>query len=229
MDQLILKLQPDTKAVFENYYIGENETLINEISSVDKILDLQQVFIWCGKNQGKSHLLQATCSSFSKNNRNSVYLPMKKIKLYNTSIIDGLDTINLICIDDIDEICGDNNWERAIFNLINTVRATKNCILISSNQAPDHLNVSLPDLKSRLSWGPVYKIQELDDKQQVNAITLRAKFLGFNFPKESAQFLQNHLKRDMQHLSEAILSLEKETLVQQRKITIPFIKSVLGI
>ena len=55
MDQLILKLQPNTKAVFENYYIGENETLINEISSVDKILDLQQVFIWCGKNQGKSH------------------------------------------------------------------------------------------------------------------------------------------------------------------------------
>ena len=67
------------------------------------------------------------------------------------------------------------------------------------------------------------------DMQQVDAITLRARFLGFDLPKESAKFLQNHLKRDMQHLSEAILSLEKETLVQQRKITIPFIKSVLDI
>ena len=55
---------------------------------------------------------------------------MKKIKLYNTSIIDGLDTISLICIDDIHEICGNNDWELAIFNLINKVRATENCILI---------------------------------------------------------------------------------------------------
>ena len=37
MDQLILKLQPDTKAVFENYYIGENETLINEIDKCKKL------------------------------------------------------------------------------------------------------------------------------------------------------------------------------------------------
>ena len=152
MDQLILKLQPGTRAVFENYYTGKNETLINEISSVEKILDLQQVFIWGGTNQGKSHLLQATCSRFSKSNRNSVYLPMKKVKLYNTSLIDGLESISLICIDDIYEICGDNEWERAVFNLINTVRATKNCILISSNQAPDHLKVSLPDLKLNLTF-----------------------------------------------------------------------------
>jgi DnaA family protein len=229
MDQLILKLQPDTSSVFENYYTGKNEPLINEISSVEKISSLQQVFIWGGKNLGKSHLLQATCSRFSSEGRNSVYLPMKEIKLHNTSIIDGLESISLICIDDISEICGNRKWELAVFNLINSVRATKNCILISSDQAPDHLKITLADLKSRFSWGPVYKLQELNDAQQVDAIALRASFLGFDLPKESAKFLQNHLKRDMQHLSNAVLSLEKETLVQQRKITIPFIKSVLDI
>jgi len=229
MDQLILKLQPDTSSVFENYYTGKNEPLINEISSVEKISSLQQVFIWGGKNLGKSHLLQATCSRFSSENRNSVYLPMREIKLHSTSVIDGLESISLICIDDISEICGNSKWELAVFNLINSVRATKNCILISSDQAPDHLKITLADLKSRFSWGPVYKLQELNDEQQVDAITLRASFLGFDLPKESAKFLQNHLKRDMQHLYKAVLSLEKETLVQQRKITIPFIKSVLDI
>ena len=87
--------------------------------------------------------------------------------------------------------------------------------------------ITLPDLQSRLSWGPVLQLKELDDADKMAALQLRAKGRGFDLPDEVAQFLMRRSPRDMSSLFALLDRLDEASLVQQRKLTIPFVRNLI--
>ena len=73
------------------------------------------------------------------------------------------------------------------------------------------------------------RLNVLKDKDVVKAIQLHAKIRGFDLSDDAAKFLLRRVRRDVCSLIEVIEVLDYESLAKKRKLTIPFIKSVLNI
>ena len=78
--------------------------------------------------------------------------------------------IDILCIDDVDAVLGKKEWDRQLFLLINELRANNKSIVMTATLNPLEATVSFPDLASRLVWGPVYKLNLLEDEGKSRAI-----------------------------------------------------------
>ena len=136
----------------------------------------------------------------------------------------------MICIDDIDAICGDKLWEESLFHFYNKIRDHQNArLIISSQMPPTQIPIALPDLKSRLSWGLVYQVNELDEESKARLLQILAEKRGFNLPESVIQFIISRASRNMHDLEQLLNKLDEASLIMQRKITIPFVKQVLDL
>ena len=112
--------------------------------------------------------------------------------------------------------------------LSNRVRENNNRLLMASAHPPEEAFVRLPDLRSRLSWGPVFQLQNLSDKEKFQALRFRAKQNGLELPENVAEYLMQRYPRDMFGLFERLAMLDKASMAMQRRLTIPLVKSVFA-
>ena len=229
-------IHPQLPLGFEAGELFTFESFVAGSSSVAKGLAQQtalgegekQLYFWGKPGRGKSHLMQASCNLAAKNQRTVCYLTQAEIVNQSADIFDGLEQIELICLDDIETWLIDEIWETALFDLINRVRENNGCLMLASAHSPDEKFVNLPDLRSRLSWGPVFQLQELSDKEKYQALRYRARQNGLELPENVADYLMQRYPRDMFGLFERLAVLDKASMALQRKLTIPLIKSVFG-
>jgi DnaA-homolog protein len=228
--QLTLGLSLRDEATFNNFYPGKNAELISLFKKMVQG-EGERVFYLCGtKGHGLSHLLQACCHEAHQSNFSSVYLPLAELsQSVSSSILDGLETLSLICIDDLDCIAANNEWEEAIFHLYNRIYDSGGRIVIAAHALPKALHLQLPDLVSRLSWGIVYPLHSLSDEEKFNVFMMRAKARGLCLADEVAHYILTHSPRQMSHLFAALEKLDQASLVAKRRLTIPFVKEVLHI
>lgn len=187
------------------------------------------LYLWGGDGCGKSHLLQGSCQ-FIHASQPVTYLPLTLLKEWGPECLDGLEKQALIALDDIDIIAGSKEWEEALFHLFNRVRDNGHSILlVSAKTPPTRIAIELADLRSRLSWGLTLAINELNDEAKIIALCQHANKRGFDLPNNAALFLVKRCTRSMHVLSQILDRLDKASLAAQRKITIPFIKSILEI
>tara|TARA_B100000959_G_scaffold198561_1_gene207708 strand:- start:1560 stop:2201 length:642 start_codon:yes stop_codon:yes gene_type:complete len=210
---------------FETFYSSPNKAVINSIK------DDKNKLIWIAGPQGsgKTHILQATVNYMDDHNNRLLYLPMRESKDFTPDILDNLDQFDLIAIDDIENVIGDFFWEEQLLILYEELIHTKSRILVSSSDTPQGLNFKLPDLASRFSLGLVDRLKPMNEGQIIKAISIHATVRGFNLPQDVAKYLISRVPRDVSVLVDIIKLLDYETLSKQRKLTIPFIKTVLDI
>ena len=68
----------------------------------------------------------------------------------------------------------------------------------------------------------------LDESEQREALRLRAHARGLELPEESALYLQRRFRRDLETLYELLDAIDEAALQAQRRLTVPFIRQVLG-
>lgn len=68
-----------------------------------------------------------------------------------------------LVIEDIDRIAGITASETALFHLHNTMLATGHALLMTSEVPPAHLEIGLPDLRSRLEATTLVTLDAIDD------------------------------------------------------------------
>ena len=226
--QQALNLQLAQANTFETYYPGSDPTLISVLKNVASgVLDEPQIFLWGVANTGKTHVLQAMCRVASDAHKRAMYIPMKDLLFQNPESISELQDLDLVCIDDVQVIAKNSLWEKALFNFINHHRANKTTIVISSLYAPTEKLFELPDLNSRAVWGPVYKLTPLDEDQLDNALWFHANVCGLELTDEVRRYLLTHYQRDVSTMVGIIDVLDKASLQEQRKVTVPFLKKTL--
>ncbi len=121
MSQLALPLQLADHAVFASFLPKGNEELTAALIAVANSSSGSGCWIWGGGASGKTHLLQAVCERAGDR---SVYVPLAMLAGAGPGLIDGLDSRELVCIDDLHEVVGDPAWERALFTLYNDLLAS---------------------------------------------------------------------------------------------------------
>lgn len=225
--QLPLHIGLRDSATFANFHPADNAQILAQCQQCAQVRGERFVFIHGATGSGKSHLLQAACHAASESGLSVVYLPLAQREQFRVEMLEGLENMGMLCIDDLDAIAGDAEWEEAIFHLYNRVRDAEARLIVAANNHPMALAVQLPDLQSRLVWGLVYKLQPLDDEQLTAALQLRAKGRGLELPAEVVAYLLKRCARDMNSLFDLLEKLDRESLVAQRKLTIPFVRQFL--
>ncbi len=82
------------------------------------------------------------------------YVPLDKRAYFVPDVLEGMEHLSLVCIDNVQCIAGDEEWELALFNLYNRVLETWSHLSINHRiDLPVKLILQLPDLASRLDWG----------------------------------------------------------------------------
>ncbi|MFN2349176.1 MAG: DnaA regulatory inactivator Hda, partial [Thioalkalivibrio sp.] len=114
------------------------------------------------------------------------------------------------------------------FNLINAARLRGSCLVLADEASPRRLSVGLPDLASRLVWGPVFQLQTLDDVAKCAVLQERARRRGFDLPEDVGVFLLRTCSRDLASLMVQLERLEQASLREQRRVTLPFARVALG-
>jgi DnaA family protein len=230
--QLPLGFEPGELFTFESFVDGKNSIASGLAQQTALAQGESQLYFWGEAGRGKSHLLQASCNLAAKNNQTVCYLTGEEFKDQSadsaTEMLDGLEQIDLICLDDIDRWLLGDQWENALFDLINRVRENNSRLLLASTSPPDETFVKLPDLRSRLAWGPVFQLQELSDKEKFKALHYRAQQNGLELPEKVADYLMQRYPRDMFGLFERLALLDKASMAMQRRLTIPLIRSVFA-
>jgi DnaA family protein len=99
---------------------------------------------------------------------------------------------------------------------------------MTSTKTADEMGIELADLRSRLTWGPVFNLTDLTDNEKQQALCQRAKQNGLELPEKVADYLIQHYPRDIFSLFERLRTLDKASLAMQRRLTIPLIKTVFS-
>ncbi len=235
--QLPLPIHQVEDDTFDNFY-AENSLLLLD-SLRHNFDDVQQPFfyIWGGKSSGKSHLLKAICNHYLLNQRSSSYIPLDKSHYFAPTVLDNAEQLDVVCLDNLHAVAGDEEWEKAIFDLFNRIReqqglftqGQKTLLVISADCPPHQLAIALPDLRSRLTWGEVYRLNDLNDEQKRTILQRYAYQKGLELSDEVANFLLKRLDRDLHILIEKLVELDHASLQAQRKLTLPFVKEILGL
>lgn len=229
INQLTLGVGLKDSATFANYIAGNNSQLLQELEKTAQGCGERIIYFYGAGGQGCTHLLQACCHESNLKNLSSAYIPLDSLIEYSPDIFDGLETLKLICIDDLHKLAGKPKWEEAFFHAFNRIRDAGGNLIMTGNTAPKSLGLQLPDLESRLSWGMVFQMQPLTDDEKLHALITRAKLRGMTLPDEVGKFILTHCPRHMATLFAALDVLDKVSLAAQRKLTIPFVKAVLEI
>ncbi len=130
--------------------------------------------------------------------------------------------------DDLQVVIGKREWEEALFVLYKPRPSRKATLLIGANAPPLQLNYLLPDLKSRLSSGLIFQIQELSDEEKISALRLRAQLRGLELSEEVGEYLLlRRAPRELPKLIALLEELDRASLIAQRKLTVPFVKEKL--
>ncbi|MEX2366984.1 MAG: DnaA regulatory inactivator Hda [Pseudohongiellaceae bacterium] len=220
--QLLLDFPIVDEFSFDNFVVHSNAELVSALQA-DFLRQQAFVFIWGKVGTGKTHLLQAACHLHQP----GAYMPLRKFAGRSPDSLESLESLELVCLDDLEAVLGKRDWEERLFMLFNNVREQGGRLLISASQSPRGLKFALPDLASRLGWGVVYHLQELDDQGKAEALRLRAAGRGFALNDEVLNFILLRSTRHMHSLFEVLDRMDHLSLQEKRRITVPFVKQVM--
>jgi DnaA family protein len=220
MKQLALGVRLRAGAVYESFAPGPNAEILTALRS-SSVLPL---WLWGPQGSGKTHLLQAACAA---KGAAAAYFPLDRSVALPPEALAGYERSSVLCIDDVDQVAGNQDWERALFRLFNEAAELRTRLIFAAAVAPRQASWVLDDWRSRAASCVVYQVHELDDEGRVEALRLRAAQRGLQLPHETAEYLLKRMPRDLPSLFEVLDALDEASLVEQRRLTIPFIRDEL--
>lgn len=225
--QLPLGLALRDSARFESFHAGGNEEAVRTLRACARGAGEPLVYMAGSTGRGKTHLLQAACHEAAQRQRSAMYLPLCQAEELSPSIFAGFEQTELVCLDDVDAIAGQAEWEQALFNFFNRLRDAGHILLVTASVRPDRAGFVLPDLMSRLAWGVTFVLKPLDDDTLLAAMMGRARSRGLELPPETAKYILARYPRELNVLFTLLDELDRVSLANQRRLTIPFVKSVV--
>ena len=143
--QIPLQLMPLRDSRFENFVDGPNHAVVKALKHLPDEPG-SHIFLYGGEGSGKSHLLNAMCVETRERHGRAFYLALNRLPKDAIASLEGLEKLDLVCVDDLHIIAGDQAWEEALFHCFNRIREANGRLLVSSRKRLSALDLGLPDL-----------------------------------------------------------------------------------
>lgn len=222
--QLTLSLDTAPATSFDSFHVDDNNVIARDAvrAFVAGELDDVQMYLWGSAGTGKSHLLSAACEAYNALGYRVAYLPGEIVNIADSLI--GMEHVDLLCIDDLQRL--DHAAEIDLFHLINRCRASATQLIVAADRPVDELGISLPDLQTRLAWGLIFVLQPLSDEGLREALRMEIELRSLQASDEVLGYVLKRFPRRMNILKQVVDTLDKASLMEQRRITVPFVKTV---
>jgi DnaA family protein len=224
--QIPLQLEPSRESRFENFVPGPNIAVVEALKSVAGETD-SQLFLSGPEGTGKTHLLNALCLAVREQGMTAFYAGLRSMPEGSQALLEGLETVDLVCVDDLHCVAGNAAWEEALFHCLNRIRSSHGRVVFTSQSRLSALPLSLPDLESRLQWGLRMQLQLMDDADKITVLDRYAASLGIEITSEVGGYLIRHSSRNLSHLLQTVEQLQQAAFVSKRRITVPLAREVL--
>jgi DnaA family protein len=226
VQQLPLGVRLPDRAVFASFLPGRNREALEHAGRIAAGEAAGASWICGPPSSGKTHLLQAVCSQAAESRR-AGYFPLAQLVSLGVGVLEGLPQLQCVCLDDLQCVAGQLEWEKALFGLLRELEECGGALVMAAPPPPAQIPWALPDLGSRCAAGVVLQLRALDEQEQQQALQLRARLRGFELPEETLRWLQRRFPRDMRRLYGLLDTLDEAALAAQRRLTVPFIREVL--
>ncbi len=223
---LALRYPPDQR--FDGY-VGGADDAIAQLRALASAPAGQRVFVSGASGTGKTHLALAVCAQADANGCRVRYLPLGEAAGQLRQALDALDqNADLVVLDGLETVAGRHEDEVALFDLHNRAHDAGKGLLYAARSAPDDLPLTLPDLRSRLQQCVRIVLSPLDDAGRAAVLRLRAQRRGLQLEPAAIDWLLTRTGRDLIGLTATLDRLDRASLAAQRRITVPFLREVLG-
>ncbi len=224
--QIPLQLEPRHSGRFEDFVAGPNAAAVAAIRSLCDEAGAS-LFLHGPAGSGKTHLLNAACIAARGRGQTAFYLGLRRVPADGTGSLQGLESLDLVCIDDLHRVAGRADWEEALFHFINRLREAGGCLIVASRERLSKLPLCLPDLASRLAWGLRLELAPLEDADKGLVLRRHAEALGIDMPDDVADYLLRHGERSLANLVSTVGQLQHAAFTEKRRITVPLARRVL--
>jgi len=225
--QLPMPLHRHELKHFDNFHVGVNTQLVDRLQELASGVDGTGLWLWGPAGRGRSHLLQATCQAAEAAGRRAVYLPLATLPV-DPAVLEGLE-VDLVALDDVDRWLGDRALETQLMALYQNQLMAGSSLLVVAGAGAQQLSFGLPDLASRLRAMPGFEVQSPDDDGLKIIISRLAARQGLELEQAVLDFWFHRAARELPKLIGQLQELDRAAMIEQRKLTIPLIKEVLGL
>lgn len=223
MREQLLLFRSRTDASFASFFVAAaNEPLLYALRKW--LLEGSGAFYFYGAaDSGRSHLLQAVCRETG-----AMYLPLAELREQNPAqVLEALESAQTICLDDVHSVVDNAGWCEHLFHLYNRCVHSGAKLLISADQASSQLPCVLPDLHSRLRASGDFRLQSLNENERAQALKLRARERGIDLGDDVIAYILARQSRAFPALLALLEQLDKQSLVEKKRITIPFVRRIV--
>lgn len=225
--QLTLAVNLPRDPTLEDFVAGPNAEVLAAVGACALGGGEPYIYLWGPQGSGKTHLLLGATRAAESSGHNSLYLDLG-LKGLEPTVLQGLERLGLVSLDNIQAACPERKWERALFDLYNRLREAGSRLLVAGNTPVAELDLQLPDLRSRLGWGPAFRLHPLDDSSRQQLLEQAALARGMRLDPRAAQYILQRCPRDLHSLAEILDRIEETTLAEKRAPSLAFLRRILG-
>ena len=208
----MLELLAPAAPTLENFVIGRNAEAVEALGRLAAGAAGERiVYLWGEPGCGRSHLLQALAAVPGARPWRADEAP---------------DTGGLTLVDDVEQL--DEAAQISLFNRLNAVRARADAACVAAGSLPPARLPLREDLRTRLAWGLVYRLQPLADDEKAEALRKHAAARGLAVGGDVIGCLLTHLPRDMRTLTAALDALDGFALAHKRALTVALARQWLA-
>lgn len=221
--QLLLDILPGALPTLEGFIAGANQAAVDAVRALSPG---HALYLWGGPGSGRSHLLRARAQVPGGH-----YLDARTPARWLQALATDEDrALTLVAVDDVNDL--NDAAQAALFALFNRWRAAAStadafALLTAGDRAP----LAMPlreDLRTRLGWDLVFRIEQLSDDDRTRALHDRALQRGLKLPDDVLHWILIHHDRDMGRLTALIDTLDQYSLARHRPVTLPLLKELLA-
>lgn len=226
--QLPLALRWPAERRFDDFVIAENGVAVDLLRRVAHDATPSATYVTGPLGSGRTHLLLATCIEANAAGRGAQYVPLATRR--GKSAAESIRAFGgnaLLAIDDVDAIAGDAAAEHALFDLYNRCRGEGASLVFAASASPAQIGIGLPDLVSRLAACTQVALKPLDESERRDLLRARASARGIELDDAVLDWLFARAKRDLGSLIGVLDRIDVASLAAQRRVTVPFLRTLL--
>ena len=232
MRQLPLALHQVEPPSLENFVAGRNTECVALLSRLRAgVREPRFIYLWGPAGAGRSHLLAALAPPghlVRAGATAAATIGAEPAAAAAIAALAGDAAGELYLIDDCDAL--DAPGQQALFTLYNRVQASQAPVtLVTTGLQPPLFTEVREDLRSRLGWGLVLRLQLLSDEDKARALTTHASRRGVELAADIVPWLLNHQNRDIRHLIALLDAFDRHAFEQKRALTLPLLREFLAL
>ena len=236
--QLLLNFPTHPEFNFSNFVISQGSRFAydsaKEFCTPNKA-PYQSLFIFGQENIGKTHLLISIGNLVAKKGGQAVYIKgsdfSEKIDEREPTQEQYIELMNVdyFLLDDVEEMVSSLVAQEKLYHIYNTIIERGGKVAFTSCFSPEKIENTESYLTSRFQWGMLAEIKSIDDDTTSKIIQKLAKDINLTLPENIINFLMLRIPRDFISIKEAVSTINQESYIQKKKVTLPLVKTALKI